>query len=498
MSLLRLSPLTLAALPSGVAFPTYNRDQLATGIVHLGIGAFHRAHQAVYTDEVLAAGDARWGILGVSLRQPDTYDALNPQGCLYTVSVRDADLERLKVIGSVRDVLVAPDDPARLITVLTEPSVKIVSLTVTEKGYCHDPATGALREDHPDIRHDLAAPGAPRTAIGYLVAALGERRRRRLPPFTVLCCDNLPNNGATVKRVLQRFAFLRDPDLGRFLADELACPSTMVDRIVPATTNEDRARIDARLGLNDAWPIVTEPFTQWVIEDHFPQGRPSWDAHGAQFTDDVAPFEVMKLRLLNGAHSCLAYIGYLCGYQTVAESLADPAMLAFIRALMDGEVTPTLRPPPGFDIDGYKRALIARFANSALKHKTAQIAMDGSQKLPQRWLASVRDRLSAEKPFPCLALGLAAWMRYVTGSDEQGRVIDVRDPLAHDLRARALSAGLVADRLAEALLGVEAIFGRDLPRNPRFTEPVTQALDRLIRLGAHASVVHCVDSLPGT
>ncbi len=464
--------------------------------MHLGIGAFHRAHQAVYTDEVLATGDARWGILGVSLRSPDTHDALHPQAGLYTLSVREAETERLKIIGAVRDVAVAPDDPGRVLAALGRPAVKIVSLTVTEKGYCHDPATGALREDHPDIRHDLAEPRVPRTALGYLVAALAERRRMRVAPFTVLCCDNLPSNGQTVKRVLERFAHLRDPDLGRFVRDELACPSTMVDRIVPATTDEDRARIDAKLGLHDAWPIVTEPFSQWVIEDYFPQGRPDWGAHGAQFTDDVAAFELMKLRLLNGAHSCIAYLGYLCGYETIAESLADPAMLSFVRALMDGEVTPTLSPPRGSDIAAYKRALIARFANRALKHRTAQIAMDGSQKLPQRWLGTMRARLAAGQPLPCLALGVAAWMRYVTGRDEQGRAIDVRDPLAEDLRARADGAGLVADRLVKALLGVEAIFGQDLPRDPRFTEPVTQALDRLIRLGASASLRHCVAALP--
>ena len=471
MSLLRLSPMTLGALPRAIAAPGYDRDRLVTGIVHLGIGAFHRAHQAVYTNSALAAGDLRWGILGVSLRSPDTHDALHPQAGLYTLSVREADEERLRIIGSVRDVVVAPDDPGRVLSTLARPTVKIVSLTVTEKGYCHDPATGALREDHPDILHDLGDPRVPRTALGYIVAGLMERRRMRIAPFTVLCCDNLPSNGKTVKRVLERFAALRDPEFGRYLQEELACPATMVDRIVPATSDEDRARIDAKLSLHDAGPVVTEPFSQWVIEDHFPLGRPDWEHQGAQFTDNVAPFELMKLRLLNGAHSGLAYLGYLCGYETVAECMRDSDLRTFVRQLMDLDITPFVTAPRGADIAAYKRDLLTRFANSALKHRTTQIAMDGSQKMPQRWLETIRAGLAADRPQPRLALCVAAWMRYVTGTDEQGRPIELRDPLAAQLRSRADRAGLEAGALVTELLGVEAIFGSDLPRIPALSLP---------------------------
>ena len=290
----RLSDATLAALPAGVRHPGYDRTALATGIVHLGLGAFHRAHQAVYTDAAIAAGDTRWGILGASLRAADTRDALVPQDGLYTIAVRSAEGEALRVIGALRGVVVGPEDPAALIAALANPAVRIVSLTVTEKGYCHDPATGTLNEDHPDIRHDIAHPGAPRSAPGYIVEALARRRAAGVPAFTVLTCDNLPANGHTAGRVVSRLAAMRDGDLGRFVAQEVAFPSTMVDRIVPATTDDDRARVAAALGVRDAWPVMTEPFSQWVIEDRFPGGRPDWAAQGAELVADVAPFDALK------------------------------------------------------------------------------------------------------------------------------------------------------------------------------------------------------------
>ncbi len=479
----RLSDATLAALPAGVRHPGYNRTALATGIVHLGLGAFHRAHQAVYTDAAIAAGDTRWGILGASLRAADTRDALVPQDGLYTVAVRSAEGEALRVIGALRGVLVGPEDPAALIAAMADPAVRIVSLTVTEKGYCHDPATGTLNEDHPDIRHDLAHPGAPRSAPGYIVEALARRRAAGVPAFTVLTCDNLPANGHTNGRVVSRLAAMRDGDLGRFVAQEVAFPSTMVDRIVPATTDDDRARVAAALGVRDAWPVMTEPFSQWVIEDRFPGGRPDWAAQGAELVADVAPFETMKLRLLNGAHSSLAYLGYLAGRETVADAMALAPLAVHVRRLMDEEAGPTLNLPPGADVEGYKDRLVARFRNPALRHRTWQIAMDGSQKLPQRLLGTIRDRLAAGAPIPRLALGVAAWMRYVAGTDEAGRPIDVRDPLSADLRRRADEAGPDAARLAPALMAVEAIFGPDLPRDPRFTVPVTRALESLITHG---------------
>jgi fructuronate reductase len=478
----RLSSEALSGLPVAVQRPRYDRSAVTPGIVHLGIGAFHRAHQAVVVDDRLAAGETSWGLIGASLRSPDTRDALKAQDGLYTLAIRSGDPTRFRVIGSIARVHVAPEDPERLLARLANPATRIVSLTVTEKGYCHDPATGTLAEDHPDIRHDLAA-DLPRSAIGFLAEALARRRRAGLAPFTVLSCDNLPANGDTAKRVLTRFAALRDADLGRWLEDELACPSTMVDRIVPATTAADREEVARALGVEDAWPVVAEPFWQWVVEDHFPTGRPDLAASGVELVKDVAPYELMKLRLLNGSHSTMAYLGYLAGYETVAEAVADAGIAATVRRVMD-EATPTLRPLPGFDLAAYKTNLIARFANPALKHRTWQIAMDGSQKLPQRLVAPLRERFAKGLPAGAAALGVAAWMRYVTGLDEKGAAIDVRDPLAARFAALAREAGPVAERLAPALLTVKEVFGTDLVADPRLMAPVTVALGSLFAVGA--------------
>jgi len=349
-----------------------------------------------------------------------------------------------------------------------------------------------LDETHPDIVHDLTDPDTPRSAVGFLASALERRMRADLPPFTVLSCDNLPNNGDTARDIVQRFADLTDPALSRWIDDHAAFPNTMVDRIVPATTDEDRAAVEAALGCRDAWPVVTEPFRQWVIEDDFCDGRPDWGVVGAQLVEDVAPFELMKLRLLNGAHSSLAYLGYLAGYETVSDAMADPNMAAFVRRLMDDEVTPTLPVPPGTDLTAYKDALIERFHNPALKHRTWQIAMDGSQKLPQRLLGTARDRLAAGQSIDCLALGIAAWMRYVTGIDEQGNAIDVRDPLADELRALADAADGEIEEYAAALLRRDDVFGTDLPSEPRFADAVTLALQSLHANGAKRAVAETV------
>jgi fructuronate reductase len=483
----RLSDQTIGLLPQTVIRPAYERKRLATGLVHLGLGAFHRAHQAYYTEQVLNAGDHRWGIAGASLRAADTRDALAAQNGLYTLAVRDSAATQYQVIGALTGLHVAPENPAALIKAMAQESIKIVSLTVTEKGYCHDPATGDLNADHPDIRHDLAHPDQPKSALGFLLAGLVERRKAGLAPFTILTCDNLPANGHTLHKVLQQFTRLARKDLTSFVTDEVACPSTMVDRIVPSTTDADRTWIAQTLGVEDAWPIMTEPFTQWVIEDHFPQGRPDWGAYGAELVKDVLPYETMKLRLLNGSHSTLAYLGYLSGYETVADAMADPALAALVEEMMAQEITPVLTLPHGADVAAYRRSLLARFRNTALRHRTWQIAMDGSQKLPQRLLSTIRERLAVKAPIDRLALGVAGWMRYVTGIDEQGQPIDVRDPLAAELRKRADQAGLNAEQLAPALLGVEAIFGKDLPTHPDFVSAVTKALDHLIRHGAKAS-----------
>ena len=330
----RLSGATLGTLPKAIQRPGYDRSTLKPGIVHLGIGAFHRAHQAVTIDDGLAA-DPNWAIVAASLRSAATRDALKPQDGLYTLSVRSGEGEKLRIIGSVLDVIVATEERERLLAAMSDPGIRIVSLTVTEKGYCHDPATGALNEADPGIMHDLAAPQAPETAPGLIVEALARRRAAGVAPFTVLTCDNLPSNGTVARRILTRYADLRDADLGAWVAGEVAFPSTMVDRITPATTDEDRARVDAALGVTDAWPVVTEPFSQWVIEDHFPTGRPAYEAAGGEMVADVAPYEQMKLRLLNGAHSSLSYLGYLGGYEFRLRR-DGRRLLCALRCLADG------------------------------------------------------------------------------------------------------------------------------------------------------------------
>jgi fructuronate reductase len=483
----RLCAATLPRLSALVARPAYDRAALRAGIVHLGLGAFHRAHQAAYNEEVLNAGNHAWGAVGVSLRNPQTRDALVPQDNLYTLALRDGAGETLRIIGGFVACLVAPEDPGGLLSIMAAPETRIVSLTVTEKGYCHNPATGELDELHPDIVHDLAAPQRPRSTIGFIVEALARRRLARLKPFTLLSCDNLPANGETLRRVVTRYAELCDADLGKFIADEVAFPSTMVDRIVPATTQADRNAIAAATGLYDSWPVVAEPFSQWVIEDRFCAGRPDWDRAGAMFVNEVAAFELMKLRMLNGSHSTLAYLGYLAGCETVAETMSAPGFAGLIEDLMDREAAPTLPALPGLDLAAYRQDLIARFRNPALRHRTWQIAMDGSQKLPQRLLNTIRARLAVGAPFARLALGVAAWMRYAAGVDEKGRPIDVRDPLA--ARIRDVTRGArSAPAIVAAYLDLASVFGADLPADPRFREAVTAALARLLERGAARTV----------
>jgi fructuronate reductase len=485
----RLSAAFLKSVPANVRVPDYDRATVSAGIVHLGIGAFHRAHMAVYVDDLLAS-DPSWGIVGASLRRPDTKEALEPQDGLYTIAVRDAAGTHPRVIGSILSVMDANSQRDELLALMADPSIRIVSLTVTEKGYCHDPATGELDRNHLDIVHDLANPAAPKSAPGMLVEALARRKAAGLAPFTVMSCDNLPNNGHTAKRIVTALAALRDAELGKWV-EAVAFPSTMVDRIVPSTTDADRAEIAGLIGAEDAWPIMTEPFTQWVIEDNFPSGRPAFETVGAQLVEDVEPFEHMKLRMLNGSHSTMAYSGYLGGYEYIAEVMGDPAYVKLIHGLMSEEVMPTLD-MPGVDLGGYRDELLERFRNPALKHRTWQIAMDGSQKLPQRLLGTIRDRLKDEQGIERLALGVAAWMRYVTGVAEDGSEIDVRDPHALKMMAIAADAGDDAEALFDGLVGMSEIFGDDLAENTAFRVAVVGHLTRLFDNGARASVAEVV------
>ncbi len=480
----RLSAETLNALPQSVETPAYDRQAVTLGIVHLGIGAFHRAHMASYIEACLT-DDPRWGICGVSLRSPATRDALGPQDGLYTLGIQSTQGLAPRIIGAVKDLIVARESPESLAERLSDPAIRIVSLTVTEKGYCHDPATGRLNADHPDIIHDLETTEFPKTAIGWLAYGLLARKAAGIAPFTILSCDNLPSNGQTVRQVLADYLDRKAPDETDWFAKQVACPSTMVDRIVPATTDEDRAAIDHALGMQDAWPVMAEPFTQFVVEDSFTLGRPDWESHGVTMAQDVEPFEKMKLRMLNGSHSTLAYLGYLAGDETVADTLADPAFKRLIGDMMTEEITPTLSMPQEIDLLAYRDALRERLSNTALKHKTWQIAMDGSQKLPQRLLGTIRDRLEVSQSFDRLALGVAAWMRYALGTDEQGNAIDVRDPMV-DAFAAIPSTNAV--ETVQAFLSLVPIFGTDLPNQPAFVRTVTDKFAQLQRDGARATI----------
>ncbi len=486
MSPPRLSPATAAAAHADVVQPRYDRARLRPGIVHLGLGAFFRAHGALYTEDVLAPDPDPWGIIGVSLQRPDQRDRLAPQGGLYVARECEADAPLSRIVGSVLGVLVAPEDPGAVLAAMTAPETAIVSLTVTEKAYCLDPATGRLDAAHPAIIRDLANPLAPRTAIGLLAAALARRRAAGRAPFTVLCCDNLMGNGRLLAGLVQDFAALSDDRLARWIAGNATFPATMVDRIVPATTAEDIAAVELATGLHDAAPVLHERFRQWVIEDRFVGARPPWERAGAELVSDVAPYEHMKLRMLNASHSALAYLGYLAGHATIAEAVADPALAGYLRRLW-AEITPMLPALPGVSLDGYAETLLTRYGNPAIRHRTWQIAMDGSQKLRVRLLPTIHERLQRGLPVPCLALAVAGWLRYAGGIDERGGAIEVRDPLAGELRAALEAAGAEPAAKVRAALGFAAIFGAELPAEARFVAALTDAYAALLRLGTRAA-----------
>ncbi|HEX4766822.1 MAG TPA: mannitol dehydrogenase family protein [Lichenihabitans sp.] len=484
----RLSPATLASAAPGTARFAYDRARLRPRIVHLGLGAFFRAHGALFTEDVLATG-GDWGIVGASLKRPDQRDRLMPQHGLYTAVEKGRDGDRARIVGCLLDVLVGPESPSALLDRLCAPETAVVTLTVTEKGYCHDPASGRLDAAHPDIRHDLADPALPRSAVGFLVEALARRRSADLAPFTVATCDNLPGNGNLVAGLVRDFASLRGDGLAAWIERHAAFPSSMVDRIVPAEAPGDAEHVERLTGLHDAAPVSHEPFRQWVLEDRFVDGlRPPWERAGVQFVTDVAPFEHAKLRMLNGSHSALAYLGYLAGYETIVDVVSDEVFAAFVGRFWRHDVIPVLPEPPGLPLAGYAEQLLQRYRNPAIRHRTWQIAMDGSQKLPQRLLSGIRDNLRLGRRFSFLALAVAGWIRYVGGIDEKGQVIDVRDPLATLLRERLDMAGRDPAASVRAILDVRAVFGPDLPADPVFVGAVTEAYAQLQRIGARAAV----------
>jgi fructuronate reductase len=485
----RLSMATLAQVDPERR-PRVDPRSLGVGIVHLGIGAFHRAHQAVFTEDAVAAAGGDWGICGVTQRSRDVLEQLGPQDGLYSVLEHGGSDTGLRVVGAVRDLIFAGEEGERLTASIAAPATRIVTLTVTEKGYRHDPATGRLRLADPGVAADLAG-GAPRTVVGRLVRGLQARRAADAGPITLLSCDNLPANGAVLRGLVADFCAALPAAEGEPLAEWIAAsvrfPSSMVDRIVPATTDDDRVEAAKLLGLDDRGVVVTEPFRQWVVEDDFAAGRPAWDAAGVVLTADVAPYEAMKLRLLNGSHSTLAYLGALAGHAHVAGAMRDEGIAAVVAHLMADEVAPTLAVPDGFDVPAYQQELLDRFRNTALRHRTVQIAMDGTQKLPQRLLGTIADRLAAGARPRLACLGVAAWMRYVsTAQAEDGSPLPVDDPLAGRLGELTAAADTPA-AVADALLSLREVFGRELPADPVFRELVVDGLERLTAEGVAAA-----------
>jgi fructuronate reductase len=478
----RLSSATLDSLPADIEKPAYDRRAIQTGVVHLGIGAFFRGHVAAYLDEALAQGDLRWGAVGVSLRSAQVRDDLTPQDGLYSLTVRDGSETQFRIVGSVREVLVAPEHPRAVVNLLARPEVHLVTLTVTEKGYKLEPSSGELLRGDADIAADLRDLSAPRSALGFLVAGLAARRAAAYPPFTVLSCDNLSHNGERLRCGVLALARAHDESLAEWISREGAFPCSMVDRIVPAPTPDDRLATARRLGLEDHASIATEPFRQWVVEENFAGPVPDFARLGVTLTGDVDPWEQAKLRLLNGAHSAIAYIGGLGGLQFVHEFVTLPEGAAFIEALWN-ESAATLSLPRAEDLAAYRCRLDARFRNSALRHRLRQIAMDGSQKLPQRIVAPLRVRRAARQPVAMLTLAVAAWMHWQRGINDRGESFIVEDPLAPQMAERIAGCADAAARVG-ALLELPMVFGTDLHADTTVRAMITTHLERIESLGA--------------
>ncbi len=491
MNAVALNRSNLGKLQSPVRVPGYDPATVTPGIVHLGLGNFHRAHMARYTHDLMERrGDSRhWGIVGAGLLPADERmrDSLVPQDGLYTLVERSAAEEQVSVIGSLARIIYAGASSTELLEAISRPEIRIVSLTVTENGYCLNRATKRLDPDHKLIRMDLANPAQPRSAVGVIVEAYRRRKESGEPAFTALSCDNIQHNGNVLREAVLSLAKLREPALASWIEEHADFPNTMVDRITPVTAREDVAELANRYGIADAWPVFAETFTQWVIEDRFVQGRPAWEEVGAQFVADVTPYEFMKLRLLNGSHLAVAGLGRLAGYVYIDEAMADPLMRRYMAALMDRETGPTLAPVPGIDIAAYKRTLIERFANPAIKDTVERVNTDA----PLNVLVDpIRDRLDSGGEVELLSLALAAWMRRMRGVDESGQAIEIRHPLADLLAEKAVEGG--SD--PRPMLAIEPLFG-SLGQDPRLVRATGKWLASLYQAGSRATLQRAAETL---
>ncbi|MDX5376750.1 MAG: mannitol dehydrogenase family protein [Halomonas sp.] len=482
-----LSNASLSNLDPRVAVPRYDRRALKPGIVHIGVGGFHRAHQAMYLDELMRRGQALdWGIVGVGVMPGDRRmrEVLAAQDHLYTLVVKHPGGEREpRVIGAMLDYLFAPDDPEAVIERMADPAIRIVSLTVTEGGYNFHPVSGEFDLDNRDVQHDLANPAAPRSAFGLVIEALVRRRERGLAPFTIMSCDNIQGNGDVARRMFAAFARARDPALGEWVEAKVAFPNAMVDRITPVTQPADIEELASEFGIEDAWPVVCEPFTQWVLEDHFTCGRPAFEQVGVQLVDDVVPYELMKLRLLNASHQALCYFGYLAGYRYAHEVCRDPLFVDFLLGYMRHEGSPTLAPVPGVDLEQYRQTLIERFANPEIKDTLARLCAESSDRIPKWLVPVIREQLEAGGEIRRSAAVVASWARYAEGIDEQGEPIVVVDRLKDELMALAA----VNRSRPTAFIDNRELFG-DLVEHERFRDAYLSTLRSLHEYGAHATL----------
>ena len=482
-----LAAALLSQISETVAVPTYDRSAVGVGIVHFGVGGFHRAHQAMYVDRLMGEGLAMdWGICGVGVMPADRAmaDALNAQQCLYTLVIKHADGKREpRVIGSIVDYLYAPDSPERVLELLASEQTRIVSLTITEGGYNFNQVTNEFEADNPAIAADLRTDAIPTTVFGYVAEALARRRDRGIAPFTIMSCDNVPGNGDMARHTFTSFARLKDPALAAWMDEHVHFPNSMVDRITPATVPADRAELSDQFGIDDRWPVVCEPFTQWVLEDDFGIGRPPFDEVGVQLVTSVEPYELMKLRLLNGGHQALGYFGYLAGYRLAHEAAQDPRFVALLRTYMDTEATPSLLPVPGVDLDAYKSELIERFSNPEIRDTLARLCLESSDRIPKFLLPVLRYNLASGGPISHTTAVMASWARYAEGVDEAGEPIEIVDRLADKLKA--LAGQYPSEPLA--LPQIPELFG-GLAENARFRTTYETILRRLHDIGTARTV----------
>ena len=480
---MKLNKQNLHHLAPEVVLPAYALSDTRQGIAHIGVGGFHRAHQAYYTDALMNTGEALdWAICGVGLRAEDrrARDDLKDQDYLFTLfELGDTDDTEVRVIGAIRDMLLAEDGAQAVIDKLASPEIRIVSLTITEGGYCIDDSNGEFMAHLPQIQHDLTHPDSPKTVFGFLCAALAKRRAASTPAFSLMSCDNLPHNGAVTRKALLAFAALRDAELHDWITKNVSFPNAMVDRITPMTSTEHKLQLHDKHAVDDAWPVVCEPFVQWVLEDKFVNGRPAWEKVGVQFTDDVTPYEEMKIKLLNGSHLALTYLGFLKGYRFVHETMNDPLFVRYMRAYMDLDVTPQLSAVPGIDLSDYKNTLVARFSNQAIADQLERVCSDGSSKFPKFTVPTINRLIADGRETQRAALVVAAWALYLKGVDENGDTYSIPDPRA------AFCQTLVADDalITQRLLGIEDIFGTEIPRSPEFVAAFEWCCNSLREVG---------------